>query len=544
MSQFTETMYANARCSLKGMVTGEPHAPARHTWAEVHERARRVAGGLAAAGIGQGDAVAVLAGAPVEIAPTAQGIWMRGASLTMLHQPTPRTDLVRWAEETTGVINMMSAKAVVVSEPFLAAAPVLSGLGMTVLTVETLLANAAVGPVDTCDDDVALMQLTSGSTGSPKAVQITHANIVANAEAMMAGCNFDLDTDVIVSWLPCFHDMGMTGYLAVPMYVGAELVKVTPMDFLCDTLLWAKLIDKYKGTMTAAPNFAYNLFAKRLRRQATPGDFDLSSLRWALSGAEQVDPLDVEDLCDAGAPFGLKPEAIIPAYGMAETTVAVSFSACGGGMQVDEVDADLLAVLHRAVPASKGHTRRLVSLGRPLGGLELRVVDEDGVVLPPRGVGVIEVRGEPVTKGYTTVAGFIAAQDERGWYDTGDLGYLTETGNVVVCGRLKDVIIMAGRNIYPTDIERAACRVVGVRPGCSVAVRLDAGHSRETFAVAVESKEYDDPAQVRRIERQVAHEVFAEVDVRPRNVVVLEPGVIPKTPSGKLRRAHALGLVG
>ena len=543
MSQFTETMYHNARRSLKGMVTGEPHAPARHTWAEVHERARRVAGGLAAAGIGHGDAVAVLAGAPVEIAPTAQGIWMRGASLTMLHQPTPRTDLVRWAEETTGVISLISAKAVVVSEPFMAAAPVLSRLGMTVLTVETLLANGPVGPVDTCDNDVALMQLTSGSTGSPKAVQITHANIVANAEAMMVGCNFDLDTDVIVSWLPCFHDMGMTGYLTVPMYVGAELVKVTPMDFLRDTLLWAKLIDKYKGTMTAAPNFAYNLFAKRLRRQATPGDFDLSSLRWALSGAEQVDPLDVEDLCDAGAPFGLKPEAIIPAYGMAETTVAVSFSACGGGMVVDEVDADLLALLHRAVPASRGNTRRLVSLGRPLDGLELRVIDEEGSLLPPRGVGVIEVRGEPVTNGYITVAGLIAAQDERGWYDTGDLGYLTETGNVVVCGRLKDVIIMAGRNIYPTDIERAACRVAGVRPGCSVAVRLDAGHSRETFAVAVESKEYDDPAQVRRIERQVAHEVFAEVDVRPRNVVVLQPGMIPKTPSGKLRRAHALALV-
>jgi fatty-acyl-CoA synthase len=335
----------------------------------------------------------------------------------------------------------------------------------------------------------------------------------------------------------------MTGYLTVPMYIGGELVKITPMDFLRDTLLWAKLIDKYKGTMTAAPNFAYNLFAKRLRRQATPGQFDLSSLRWALSGAEQVDPLDVEDLCDAGAPFGLKPEAIIPAYGMAETTVAVSFSECGGGMVVDEVDADLLAVLRRAVPATRGHTRRLVTLGRPLQGLELRVVDEDGAVLPPRGVGVIEVRGEPVTSGYTTVAGFIAAQDERGWYDTGDLGYLTETGDVVVCGRLKDVIIMAGRNIYPTDIERAAGRVDGVRPGCAVAVRLDAGLSRETFAVAVECKEYADHDQVRRVERQVAHEVFAEVDVRPRNVVVLEPGMIPKTPSGKLRRAHALSLV-
>jgi len=543
MSRFTETMYGNARWSLKGMNTGEPHAPIRHTWAEVHQRGRQVAGGLAAAGIGHGDAVAVLAGAPVEIAPTAQGIWMRGASLTMLHQPTPRTDLVRWAEETTAVITMIAAKAVIVSDPFMAALPVLEGLGLTVLTVEDLLNHDGIDPIETADDDIALMQLTSGSTGSPKAVQISHANVVANAEAMIVGCDFDIDTDVIVSWLPCFHDMGMTGYLTVPMFFGAELVKVTPMDFLSDTLLWGKLIDKYQGTMTAAPNFAYNLFAKRMRRQAMPGDFDLSSLRWALSGAEQVDPVDVEDLCDAGMPFGLRPEAIIPAYGMAETTVAVSFSKCGGGMVVDEVDADLLSLLHRAVPATRGRTRRLVSLGKPLEGLELRVVDEDGGLLPPRGVGVLEVRGEPVTRGYTTVAGFLPAQDEQGWYDTGDLGYLTEDGNVVVCGRLKDVIIMAGRNIYPTDIERAAARVDGVRPGCAVAVRLEAGRSRETFAVAVESRSYQDHDEVRRIERQVAHEVFAEVDVRPRSVVVLEPGMIPKTPSGKLRRAHALSLV-
>ncbi|MFI5509151.1 fatty acyl-AMP ligase [Mycobacterium sp. NPDC051804] len=544
MSRFTETMYSNAQSSQKGMVTGEPDAPVRHTWAQVHERARRVAGGLAAAGIGPGDAVAVLAGAPVEIAPTAQGIWMRGASATMVHQPTPRTDLTRWAQETTAVIDMISAGAVVVSDPFMAAAPVLAELGMTVLTIESLLANTPIEPLECFDHDVALMQLTSGSTGSPKAVQITHGNIVANAEAMVVGCDFDVDTDVIVSWLPCFHDMGMTGYLTVPMYIGAELVKVTPLDFLHDTLLWAKLIDKYKGTMTAAPNFAYNLLAKRLRRQAKPGQFDLSTLRWALSGAEQVDPVDVEDLCDAGAPFGLRPEAIIPAYGMAETTVAVSFSECGGGMVVDEVDADLLSTLHRAIPAAKGHTRRLVSLGQPLDGIQVRVVDENGAVLAARGVGVIEVRGEPVTRGYTTIAGFIPAQDEHGWYDTGDLGYLTECGNVVVCGRIKDVIIMAGRNIYPTDIERAACRVNGVRPGCAVAVRLDAGLSRETFAVAVECTDFADPTQVRRVERQVAHEVFAEVDVRPRNVMVLEPGTIPKTPSGKLRRAHALSLVG
>lgn len=543
MSRFTDKMFFNAMNSTKGMVTGEPHEPVRHTWREVHERSRRIAGGLAAAGVGNGDAVGVLAGAPVEIAPTAQGLWMRGASLTMLHQPTPRTDLAIWAQDTANVIDMIEAKAVVVSDPFLAAAPVLEERGVTVLTVADLLAADPVDPVETGEDDVALMQLTSGSTGSPKAVVITHRNIHSNAEAMFLGAQYDVDNDVMVSWLPCFHDMGMVGFLTIPMYFGAELVKVTPMDFLGDTLLWAKLIDKYKGTMTAAPNFAYALFAKRLRRQAKPGDFDLSTLRFALSGAEPVDPADVEDLLDAGKPFGLRPDAILPAYGMAETTLAVSFSECGAGLVVDEVDADLLAALRRAVPATKGNTRRLATLGPLLQDLEARIIDEDGNVVPSRGVGIIELRGESLTPGYLTMGGFVAAQDENGWYDTGDLGYLTEEGHVVVCGRVKDVIIMAGRNIYPTDIERAAGRVDGVRPGCAVAVRLDAGHSRETFAVAVESNSVEDPAEVRRIEHQVAHEVVSEVGVRPRNVVVLGPGTIPKTPSGKLRRANSVSLV-
>ena len=544
VSRFTENMFRNARESKKGMVTGEPHQPVRHSWLEVHERARRVAGGLAAAGIGHGDGVGVLAGAPVEIAPTAQGLWMRGASLTMLHQPTPRTDLELWAKDTTTVVDMIEAKAVIVSDPFMPAAPVLEQRGIKVLTIEQLLASDPIDPIDTDEDDLALMQLTSGSTGSPKAVHITHRNIYSNAEAMFIGAKMDPSgNDVMLSWLPCFHDMGMVGFLTVPMYFGVELVKVTPMDFLRDTLLWAKLIDKYGGTMTAAPNFAYALFAKRLRNQATPGQFDLSTLRFALSGAEPVDPADVEDLIDAGKPFGLRPEAVMPAYGMAETTLAVSFSELGDGLVVDEVDADLLAALRRAVPATKGNTRRLASLGPLLTGIEARIVDDDGAVLPTRGVGVIELRGEPLTPGYTTMGGFIPAQDENGWYDTGDLGYLMENGHIVVCGRVKDVIIMAGRNIYPTDIERAAGRVAGVRPGCAVAVRLDAGHARESCAVAVESNAYQDPAEVRRIEHQVAHEVVSEVDLRPRNVVVLGPGTIPKTPSGKLRRANSVTLV-
>jgi fatty-acyl-CoA synthase len=211
---------------------------------------------------------------------------------------------------------------------------------------------------------------------------------------------------------------------------------------------------------------------------------------------------------------------------------------------VDEVDADLLAALRRAVPATNCRTTRLATLGPLLHGLEARIVDAAGNVLPSRAVGVIELRGEPVSPGYMTMGGFVSAQDEHGWYDTGDLGYLLENGHVVVCGRVKDVIIMAGRSIYPTDVERAAVRVNGVRPGGAVAVRLDGGQSRESFAVAVESNAYQDTAEVRRIKHEVAHAVVSEVSVRPRRVVVVEPGTIPKTPSGKLRRFTSHSLVG
>src|SRR5258705_5970492 len=216
--------------------------------------------------------------------------------------------------------------------------------------------------------------------------------------------------------------------------------------------------------MTAAPNFAYALFAKRLRKQAEPGTFALSSLGFALAGSGPFEPAEVEDLLDAGKPFGLRPDAILPAYGMAETTLAVSFSECGAGLVVDEVDADLLAALRRAVPSTKGNTRRLASLGPLLTDLEARVVDDTGEVMPARGVGVIELRGESLTPGYLTMGGFLPAQDEHGWYDTGDLGYQMDNGHIVVCGRVKDVIIMAGRHIYPTDIQRAARRLQGGPP--------------------------------------------------------------------------------
>ncbi|KAA0023836.1 fatty acyl-AMP ligase [Antrihabitans cavernicola] len=543
MSKFTDEMYATARTSTRGLVTGEPGEPLRQQWGEIHQTARRMAGGLRGAGIEHGDALGVLAGQPVDIAPACQAIWMRGASVTMLHQPTPRTDLGVWAKDTETVLGMIAAKAVVLGSPFEPAAPLLAERGITVLTIDGLRNGPAIDPVETAEDDIALQQLTSGSTGSPKAVQITHENFYTNAYAMIDRIKFQTEHDVMISWLPLFHDMGMIGFMSVPMQVGAEVVSITPLDFLRAPLLWAVLIGKYGGTVTAAPNFAYSLLARRLD-QAADGAIDLSSIRYLWNGAEPVDPTTMAALAAAGERFGLNASAIAPGYGMAETTLAVSIQEPDQGLVVDVVDADLLEAMHRAVPAKKGNVRTLATLGKIVPELEGRVVDSERQVLPPRGVGIIEVRGRAVTPGYITLDGPKPARAEDGWLDTGDVGYFTEEGFVVVCGRAKDVIIMGGRNIYPTDIERAAATVAGVRPGNAVAVRLDAGKRRESFAVAVETNDFEDPEQVNRIEHDVVHAVFSEVGVRPRTVAVLGPGSIPKTSSGKLRRSNSASLVG
>ena len=329
----------------------------------------------------------------------------------------------------------------------------------------------------------------------PKAVIITHRNIYSTPRRCSSG---PTRTSTKTSWsagCPASTTWAWSAFTS-RCTSAQELVKVTLLDFLRDTLLWAKLIDKYKGTMTAAPNFAYALFAKRLRRQAKPaGEFDLSTLRFALSGAEPVEPADVEDLIDAGKAVRPAARRDPLAYGMAETTLAVSFSVWRAGLVVDEVDADLLAALRRAVPASKGNVRRLATLGPLLQDLEARIVDGDGNVLPARG-GRHRTPQSPLTPGYLTMGGFVVARDENGWYDTGDLGYLTEEYTSWSAAGSKDVIIMAGRNIYPTDIERAAGRVEGVRPVRRGRPALDAGHSRETFAAAVGINAWEDAAGV------------------------------------------------
>ena len=526
------------------MVTGEPKEPVRRTWAEVHEEARRIAGGLVTGGFERGGAVAVLAAAPALIAPTVQAVWLAGGSVTMLHQPTQRTDLAEWAEDTVRILGMIGSDLVLLGEPFDQLAPVLEekGIGFKLIT-DLATAEPLADVVVTDEGDTALLQLTSGSTADPKAVRITYGNLYSNVKAMVDRAEFDFDTDVMVSWLPTFHDMGMVGFLTVPMTFGVELVKITPVEFLSGPLIWPQLITKYHGTTTAAPNFAYAIVGRRMARVDEDDAYDLSKLRIALNGAEPVDETAVQTFVDAGARFKMPAECVFPAYGMAEATLAVSFAPLFTGLTLDVVEADALEAENRAVPVPAGDPRRgtdsvrsFALLGHPLDGLEAEIVNDAGERVGERAVGEIRLRGEAVTPGYLTMEGPLDTQDADGWLNTGDLGYLVD-GQIVICGRRKDVIIMGGRNLYPTDIERAATSVEGVRAGNAVAVRLDAGSRRERFAVVVESKLAGDAEAEKNLMKQVSARVRDAVDMRPYAVVVLPAGSLPKTPSGKVKRA-------
>ncbi|MFD9889637.1 fatty acyl-AMP ligase [Amycolatopsis sp. NPDC059027] len=546
MSRFVDTLVATAagRGQQRGMVTGEPKEPVRRTWADIHRQALKVAGGLVEGGMKPGSAVAVLAAAPALIAPTVQAVWLAGGSVTMLHQPTPRTDLAEWAADTVRVLRMIGSDLVLLGEPFDQLAPVLTehGIGFRLIT-DLADARPLDAVVPTQESDTALLQLTSGSTAEPKAVRITYGNLYSNVKAMVDRAEFDFDVDVMVSWLPTFHDMGMVGFLTVPMTFGVELVKITPVEFLAGPLIWPELISKYNGTTTAAPNFAYAIVGRRMARVDDDNAYDLSKLRIALNGAEPIDETAVQTFVDAGARFKMPAECVFPAYGMAEATLAVSFAPLFTGLTLDVVEADALEADNRAVPVPEGDPRRgtddvrsFAVLGRPLDGLEAEIVDDKGNRLGEREVGEIRLRGEAVTPGYLTMDGPLATQDAEGWLDTGDLGYLVD-GQIVICGRRKDVIIMGGRNLYPTDIERAATSVEGVRAGNAVAVRLDAGSRRERFAVVVESKLAGDPEAEKALSKEVAARVRDAVDMRPFAVVVLPAGSLPKTPSGKVKRA-------
>jgi fatty-acyl-CoA synthase len=354
----------------------------------------------------------------------------------------------------------------------------------------------------------------------------------ANLDAIAVAAELDPDDDVLVSWLPLYHDMGLVGLLTLPMSTGTALVLGAPQDFTSRPARWMDWLSTYGGTATAGPNFSYVLATRALQRSE---QLDLSRLRIALNGAEPIDPDQVEAFVEAGRRHGLRPEAVFPAFGMAEVAIAGTFPQPGTGMVIDCVDRRVLETERYAAPAAPGTagSRRLALLGRPVPGLEIRIVDpESGGPLRDREVGELEIRGTSVTPGYYRRADANANLFHDGWLRTGDLAY-TLDGQLVMCGRIKDVIIVGGRNVFPEDVEWAVGSLDGVRAGNVIAFGVDGERGRESLVVVAESKAVD----VALVRKTVAERVRDVVGVPAKAIVLVAPGTLPKTSSGKLQRS-------
>ncbi len=391
---------------------------------------------------------------------------------------------------------------------------------------------------DLTPDAIAFLQYTSGSTGDPKGVAVTHGNVVNNeaamSEALRAGA-----TSVLVGWIPHWHDMGLLGLL-LAFFNGANIVAMSPLAFLKQPVRLLKAISDYRGTITAAPNFAYDLIARRVTPEQLAG-LDLSRWEVALNGAEPVRRRTVERFTNVVAPAGFTPSAMRPAYGMAEVTLMATVSR--GVTRHLDADADALEQ-HRYTPA-KGRAISLVSSGAPAPGVEVRIVDPEALnVLPDGDVGEIWLRGASVASGYhnrpvVTAEQFRAqTSDGEGPYlRTGDLGLLHE-GELYVTGRLKDLLIANGRNLYPQDIEEAVQDVhpaVAGSRGCAVAVDVDDAE-RLVLIQAIKTELLGDMS-CDELAAAVKTAVARGFEIPAPSVVFVNRGGIHLTTSGKVQRA-------
>jgi fatty-acyl-CoA synthase len=521
----------DAAITFLGSAAGDGQAE-RVTWGRLHEDARAVAAALQARGLAPGDRVAILGPTSRPLVTAIQATWLTGATLVCLPLPMRLGSIEEFVSQTRARIANAEVALVLVDpelEPFLAMEP--GDPPVARLGELRGAASAWERPPDD-PDALAVLQFTSGSTDNPKGVMLPHRCIVNNIDGILEGAGIGPD-DVGVSWLPLYHDMGLIGLLLTPMTTPFDLGLAAPQDFLASPGDWMRWISEQRATVACGPNFAYALAARAMRRI---GDLDLSRWRLALNGAEPIDPGAVESFLEAGAGHGLDAKAAFCVYGMAEATLAISFPAPGTGMSVDTVDRVTLERERYAAPARDAETaRRLALLGRPLRGLDVRVCDpQTGAELREREVGELELCGNSVTPGYWGRPDVTAETFRGEWLRTGDLGYMVD-GEVVVCGRIKDVIIVGGRNVFPEDVERAAAGVDGVRAGNVIAFGAESRRGKEGIVVIAETRSETD--ELRRLHDDVIDRVCDAVGIPPREVVLVQAGSLPKTSSGKLQRS-------
>lgn len=375
-------------------------------------------------------------------------------------------------------------------------------------------------------DDVAFLQYSSGSTSAPKGIAITHGNVTANLAAI-AELIAERDS-VCVSWLPLHHDMGLIGTLLTGLYSRAMPIQMPPQAFVRQPARWLRAISDYRATITVAPNFAFRYCVQNVDLASLDG-VRLDSLRVALNGAEPIDAGAVQAFQAKFAPLGLRPHVVRPVYGLAENSLAVTF-ADPGPFVAERIDAELLETTGEAVPAAPGRrSRRFLSVGRPVPGVEIEIADEHDRPLPDRRVGQILVRGTSMMRGYFGDDKATATALANGCLHTGDLGYVAN-GQLFVTGRAKDVIIRHGRNYYPNDIEHQLGAVPGVGAVAVFEVETDVVVAAETRSVVAE--------ELAALETQLRSMMYDGFAFGPSAVVLLHPGRIPRTTSGKVRRSE------
>jgi fatty-acyl-CoA synthase len=495
-----------------------------YSFVDIADEAERRGGQLAARGLHKGDRLAMVIPDGEEFVLSFLGAMFAGIVPVPIYPQLTFKSIDAYYDGVAHIVRASGAKMLLTTGPTRPYVdPVLSrveGLG-AIASIDELAGEPARVDVRIAPDDLAFLQFTSGSTSRPKGVMVTHANLAANAQAfMLHGLDRDPALDKGVSWLPLFHDMGLIGFVVGPLFTNVPCVFLPTASFVRAPRLWLDKIHQHRGTITYAPNFAYALVAKRLKDKDVEG-LDLSCLRVAGCGAEPIQPRALRDFAARLAPAGFDARAFVPSYGMAEGTLALTFVPLREGLKTDTHEA-----------------QEVVDCGLPFPGHEIAIIDEAGRRLGDRQVGQIVARGPSVTRGYfeepeLTAQTYrpIADAGDDFWLHTGDLGYLAG-GRLFVCGRLKDLIIVRGRNYYPSDIEWAVGDLPGVRRGNVVAFGVGDGEREEQLVVCCEGSAGDAAS----IQEATAACITATFGLSVYEVVVTPLASLPRTSSGKPQR--------
>jgi acyl-CoA synthetase (AMP-forming)/AMP-acid ligase II len=492
---------------------------------DVLERARAVAGGLAAMGIGPGSRVAVAVPTGPSFYDAFFGVLAAGAAPLSLPLPPRFGSRRAFDEDLRGSIEAAGARLVLTD--------VVGRVPFPDLTVVALgaLPDARPRLVDAEPDSLALVQLSSGTTGSPKPIPLTHRQLLANVRAIRDRILECYPADRYehggVSWLPLYHDMGLVGAVLTALAHPAPLTLMKPEEFVARPARWLQAISRYRATISAAPNFAYELAVERVGDDELQG-VDLSSWLLALDGAEPVTASTLSRFYDRFRAYGLRREALTPVYGLAEASLAVTFSRPDRRFISRRFDGAALVEKEEAIESAGGV--ELVSSGKPVPGVDVELANEAGDRLPEGRVGRVLIRGPSVTSD---------GVDAEGFLDTGDRGFLRD-GELYLCGRSRDLLILRGRNYAPEMLEETVVGVSGLRAGAVAAVSLLGERGEDLYLLAERSFDLVPEDEDRAID-EIRARVVERCGVDPA-VVFLDPGALPRTSSGKIRRQEAARL--